>query len=219
MVADGVEVDGEELAEAISQVTIAASGDGARPILTGVLFESSDEGLRMVATDRTDLPSGNLGVGLEGTGLVPARGLRGVALIHRLDQSDGSVVDREAVFTRKRDAEIAADRRELPQDQSLLPESYPSQVVLRRTFCSEALGRVTSLQRITSRCVSSSWRVEWRWRSLVRTSVVRPSIFPACSKAPKKRFDRIQPEVSPGRGHCDLGRFDPDPGHRRSSRA
>src|SRR5690606_6901441 len=47
----GVEIDGEAFAEAINQVTVAASGDGARPILTGVLFESVDDGLRMVATD------------------------------------------------------------------------------------------------------------------------------------------------------------------------
>src|SRR3970282_2116476 len=80
VVTDGVEVDGEELAEAISQVTVAASTDGARPILTGVLFESSDAGLRMVATDSYRLAKRELkGVGLEGTGLVPARGLRGRA--------------------------------------------------------------------------------------------------------------------------------------------
>src|SRR5690606_40280474 len=40
---DGVEVDGEELANAINQVVVAASTDTARPILTGVLFESSEE--------------------------------------------------------------------------------------------------------------------------------------------------------------------------------
>ena len=36
VVTDGVEVDGESFAEAINQVVVAASGDGARPILTGM---------------------------------------------------------------------------------------------------------------------------------------------------------------------------------------
>ncbi|MDP8959055.1 MAG: DNA polymerase III subunit beta, partial [Actinomycetota bacterium] len=35
----GLEVDGEALLDAINQVTVASSGDGARPVLTGVLFE------------------------------------------------------------------------------------------------------------------------------------------------------------------------------------
>ena len=44
-------VDGDHLASAIAQATVAASSDAARPILTGVLIENSDEGVRLVATD------------------------------------------------------------------------------------------------------------------------------------------------------------------------
>ena len=92
VVADGVEVDGEELAEAISQVTIAASGDGARPILTGVLFESSDEGLRMVATDsyrlaKTGAPRRRPG----GVWLGAGSRLERVTPFHRVDKGDRPV--------------------------------------------------------------------------------------------------------------------------------
>src|SRR5690606_18465088 len=74
---EGVEIDGEMFTEAINQVTVAASMDSARPILTGVLFDSSDQGLRMVATDSYRLAKRELpGVQIDGSGLVPARGLR-----------------------------------------------------------------------------------------------------------------------------------------------
>jgi DNA polymerase-3 subunit beta len=145
VVADGVEVDGEELAEAISQVTIAASGDGARPILTGVLFESSDEGLRMVATDSYRLAKRELrGVGLEGTGLVPARGLRELPRSIGSTKVTAQLRDREAVFTSDKGMlRLRLIDGNFPKYQSLLPESYPSQVVLEKDVLLEALGRVT----------------------------------------------------------------------------
>ncbi len=145
VVSDGVEVDGEELAEAISQVTIAASGDGARPILTGVLFESSDAGLRMVATDSYRLAKRELrGVGLEGTGLVPARGLRELPRSIGAAKVTAQLRDREAVFTSDKGMlRLRLIDGNFPKYQSLLPESYPSQVVLEKDVLLEALGRVT----------------------------------------------------------------------------
>jgi DNA polymerase III subunit beta len=145
VVADGVEVDGEELAEAISQVTIAASGDSARPILTGVLFESSDEGLRMVATDSYRLAKKELrGVGLEGSALVPARGLRELPRSIGSTKVTAQLRDREAVFTSDKGMlRLRLIDGNFPKYQSLLPESYPSQVVLEKDVLLEALGRVT----------------------------------------------------------------------------
>jgi len=145
VVSDGVEVDGEELAEAIGQVTIAASGDGARPILTGVLFESSDSGLRMVATDSYRLAKRELrGVGLEGTGLVPARGLRELPRAIGAAKVTAQLRDREAVFTSDKGMlRLRLIDGNFPKYQSLLPESYPSQVILGKETLLEALGRVT----------------------------------------------------------------------------
>ena len=145
VVADGVEVDGEELAEAISQVTIAASGDGARPILTGVLFESSDEGLRMVATDSYRLAKKELrGVGLEGSALVPARGLRELPRSIGSTKVTAQLREREAVFTSDKGMlRLRLIDGNFPKYQSLLPDSYPSQVVLEKDVLLEALGRVT----------------------------------------------------------------------------
>lgn len=145
VVGDGVEVDGEELAEAINQVAIAASGDGARPILTGVLFESSDGGLRMVATDSYRLAKRDLsGVGLEGTGLVPARGLRELPRTVGAPKVTAQLRDREAVFTSERGLlRLRLIDGNFPKYQSLLPDSYPNQVILDKEELLEALGRVT----------------------------------------------------------------------------
>ena len=142
---EGVEVDGEEFADAINQVTIAASGDGARPILTGVLFESSEEGLRMVATDSYRLAKRDLaGVGLEGTGLVPARGLRELPRTIGAPKVTAQLRDREAVFSSARGTlRLRLIDGNFPKYQSLLPETYPNQVVLKREDLLDALGRVT----------------------------------------------------------------------------
>ncbi len=145
VVSDGVEVDGEQLTDAINQVTIAASGDSARPILTGVLFETSDAGLRMVATDSYRLAKRDLpGVGLEGTGLVPARGLRELPKTIGAPKVTAQLRDREAVFTSDRGTlRLRLIDGNFPKYQSLLPESYPNQVILDREELLEALGRVT----------------------------------------------------------------------------
>ena len=145
VVSEGVEVDGEQLAEAINQVTIAASGDGARPILTGVLFESSEEGLRMVATDSYRLAKRDLpGVGLEGTGLVPARGLRELPRTIGAPKVTAQLREREAVFSSdKGTLRLRLIDGNFPKYQSLLPESYPNQVILSKEDLLDALGRVT----------------------------------------------------------------------------
>ena len=72
----GLSVDGDAIAAAIAQVTVAASSDAARPLLTGVLFEAGEDGgTRLVATDSYRLAVRDLaGVELEGNGLVPATG-------------------------------------------------------------------------------------------------------------------------------------------------
>ncbi|TDI38271.1 MAG: DNA polymerase III subunit beta [Acidobacteria bacterium] len=144
VVSEGVEVDGEELVDAINQVTIAASGDGARPILTGVLFESSEEGLRMVATDSYRLAKRDLaGVGLEGTGLVPARGLRELARTIGAPKVIAQLRDREAVFSSDRGTlRLRLIDGNFPKYQSLLPKTYPNQVVLNKEELLDALGRV-----------------------------------------------------------------------------
>ncbi|REK21019.1 MAG: DNA polymerase III subunit beta [Actinobacteria bacterium] len=145
LVTDGVEVDGEQLAEAIGQVAIAASGDGARPILTGVLFEGTDAGLRMVATDSYRLAKREVpGIGLEGSGLVPARGLRELPRTVGAAKVTAQLREREAVFSSDKGVlRLRLIDGSFPKYQSLLPESYPNQIILDKYELLEALGRVT----------------------------------------------------------------------------
>jgi DNA polymerase-3 subunit beta len=141
---DGVEVDGIELAAAISQVTIGASGDAARPILTGVLFEATEGGLRMVATDSYRLALRDIkGVGLNSTALVPARGLREMARTVGSAKVLAGLGDREAVFSSERGSlRIRLIEGSFPKYRSLLPESYPTSMVVEKEGLLEALGRV-----------------------------------------------------------------------------
>ena len=145
VISDGVEIDGEAFGEAINQVTIAASGDGARPILTGVLFESSDEGLRLVATDSYRLAKRDLaGIGLEGSGLVPARGLRELPRTIGAPKVTAQLREREAVFSSDRGIlRLRLIDGNFPKYQSLLPETYPNQVILNKEDLLDALGRVS----------------------------------------------------------------------------
>ena len=80
--AAGVTLPAATFVQAVSQVERAASKDESRPILTGVLLTSEDEGLRLVATDSyrlavCDLPE----VSVLASGqkvLLPSRALREV---------------------------------------------------------------------------------------------------------------------------------------------
>jgi DNA polymerase-3 subunit beta len=141
---DGVEVDGDELTAALAQVVVASSSDAARPILTGVLFESTDEGLRLVATDSYRLAVRDLpGMGITGQGLVPARGLRELARTVGAAKVSAGLADREAVFTSDRGSlRIRLIEGAFPKYRSLLPETYPTQVVMEKEAVLEALGRV-----------------------------------------------------------------------------
>lgn len=139
------EVDGEALATAIGQVTSAASSDAARPILTGVLFEASDDGVRLVATDSYRLAVRDLpGLGIEGTALIPARGLRELARTIGSSTVSVGVDGREGVFTSDRGSlRLRLIEGTFPKYRTLLPEKYPNQVTVEREGLLDALGRVS----------------------------------------------------------------------------
>ena len=72
-----VTVEGAAFAQAVGQVSVAASTDDARPVLTGVFFEARGRKLRLVATDSyrlalRDVPAVQASL----SGLVPVRALR-----------------------------------------------------------------------------------------------------------------------------------------------
>jgi len=141
--AETVDVDGLELTKAIGQVGVAASSDEARPTLTGVLFEATDEGLRLVATDSYRLAVRDVpGVSTSGTRLVPYRALRELARTVGDGKMTVGLGEREAVFAtgRGRLSARIIDAA-FPNYRQLLPESYPNRVVVNKEELLEAVGR------------------------------------------------------------------------------
>ena len=141
--AGAVQVDGDTLVAAIAQVAIAASSDSARPILTGVLIENSDQGLRLVATDSYRLAVRDLvDVRVDGSALVPARGLRELSRTVASTVIDVAIHDREAVFaSNKGSLSIRLIEGTFPNYRQLLPQEYPNEVLLRKDRFLEAVGR------------------------------------------------------------------------------
>jgi DNA polymerase-3 subunit beta len=148
-----VSLDGAALSDALRQVVRAASGDDARPILTGVLMAAEQEGLRLVATDSyrlavRDLPGS--AVLREGQKvLVPSRALAelqrllggGTSVTLRLGEHDATFdVGSVRLTTRLIEGEF-------PNYRQLIPESYPNRLTVGREALLDAVRRVKLLVR------------------------------------------------------------------------
>ena len=140
-----VEVDGDAFAAALAQVSVAASTDDARPILTGIFFESEGGALRMVATDSyrlavCDVPS----VKAELSGLVPVRALRELARTVGAPKLRVAIGSREATFASSRGTLTARlIEGTFPNYRQLIPESYPNRVTMDRDAIIEAVDRAS----------------------------------------------------------------------------
>jgi len=141
------------LGEALRQVVRAASGDDARPILTGVLLAAEDDGLRLVATDSYRLAVRDLsGVSVLAEGqavLVPSRALGELArLLGGLEEATLRLGERDATF------EVGTARLttrliegEFPNYRQLIPNTQPNRVIVGREPLLDALRRVRLLAR------------------------------------------------------------------------
>ncbi|NOY56744.1 MAG: DNA polymerase III subunit beta [Actinobacteria bacterium] len=138
-----VAVAGDALGNAIAQVGIAASTDAARPILTGVLLEPGEEGLRLVATDSYRLAVREIkGFALREAGLVPAKGLKELSRTIGAAQIQVAVGNREAVFGSERGSlTLRLIEGNFPNYRQLLPESHPNRLIVDKEQLLEALGR------------------------------------------------------------------------------
>jgi DNA polymerase-3 subunit beta len=148
-----VRVNAGELAEAVSQVTRAASRDEARPILTGVLLEVSREGLTLVATDSYRLGMRELSATAEGEAkaLVPERALSEVGRAAGGDEKAEAellIGQGQAAF---RVGGLTLTSRliegEFPNYRQLLPEGYESRLSASRQQLLDAVRRVGLLAR------------------------------------------------------------------------
>lgn len=142
---EAVELDGKAFGDAVAQVAVAASGDDARPILTGVFFESEEGSLRLVATDSyrlsvRDLPS----VTAKLSGLVPVRALRELGRTVGGEQLRVAIGSREASFASARGTLTARlIEGTFPNYRQLVPQRYPNQLVVDRSALLEAIDRAS----------------------------------------------------------------------------
>jgi len=174
------------LVEALRQVVRAASGDDARPLLTGVLMTTESSGVRLVATDSYRLAVRDLqGIAAldEGQGvLVPARALSEVQrLMPSGPGTDGEGPGSEIgiapaltdiTFT---SGPVRVTTRLLegtyPDYRQLIPDHYPNRLHVGRESLLAALRRVRLLVRDNTTPVRLSMRANG-----VDLSVVSPEI-------------------------------------------
>lgn len=149
-----VTVPASGLAEALRQVTRAASGEDSRPILTGVLMAAEESGLRMVATDSYRLAVRDVrGLGVMSEGqkvLVPSRALN--ELMRLLGADAGEITLRlgahDATFGLPG---VSLTTRliegEFPNYRQLIPSNYPNRLIVGRDALLDAVRRVKLLAR------------------------------------------------------------------------
>lgn len=140
-----VTVDGDAFGAALDQVSVAASTDDARPVLTGVYFENEGGTLRLVATDSyrlavRDVPS----VEADLSGLVPVRALRELGRSVGAPKLQVSIDGREATFASERGTLTARlIEGTFPNYRQLIPESYPARLEVERQALLDAIDRAS----------------------------------------------------------------------------
>jgi DNA polymerase-3 subunit beta len=163
---EAVTVAGAEFADALRQVVRAASGDEARPILTGVLMTATDDGVQLVATDSyrlavRDLPGIDVVRG-EQKVLIPSRAL---AELQRVLGGASEVSVR--LGTTEASFEVGQVRLttrliegEFPNVLNLVPASYPNKLTVNRDALLDAVKRVKLLVRDQTTPVRLSLRAD-----------------------------------------------------------
>jgi len=149
-------VAAQDLMQGINQVVRAAANDDARPLLTGVLFTTDEDTLRLIATDSYRLAVRDVpGVGSIGGDhdlLVPARALQ------ELQRAATSLSDDAEIGVTLTDAEICfvvgstsiASRLidgNYPSVLQLIPASYPNQLRIAKDTLLVSLKRAKLLAK------------------------------------------------------------------------
>ena len=145
-----------DLIQGINQVVRAAANDDARPLLTGVLFTTENDALRLIATDSyrlavRDVP-GVHGLGGNHDLLVPARALQ------ELQRAAASLTADAQIGVTLTDAEICfvvgstsiASRLidgNYPSVLQLIPASYPNQLRIAKDTLLTSLKRAKLLAK------------------------------------------------------------------------
>jgi DNA polymerase-3 subunit beta len=168
-------VPANELKKSLQQVVIAASGDEARPVLTGVYLHTSDGKLYMAATDSYRLAEKELSKLKEEVDLlVPVTAMQDLLRIVNDTEDDVTVTsDEQQVLFQVGDVELVARLIEgkYPDYRKLVPQKFETTAVLKRAdllnaakisslFARESAGSITlnvdeTTQELSIRSVAS----------------------------------------------------------------
>jgi DNA polymerase-3 subunit beta len=154
---DKVEVNGEDLKEAIHQTIFATLADDPRPFLSSILWEITPEKIRLIATDVNRLAIKDIPVKsqVQKTALVPVRALREIASIFS-GNNDTQVevyISEKMIFIQKDGIKFSSRlvEAQFPRYEQVIPKDFTGTVIIDRNEFIEALER-TAL-------VSSSIRI------------------------------------------------------------
>lgn len=151
-------VNGSAFKKGLQQVVFAASGDETRPILTGVLLQTADGKMNMVATDSYRLAEKQLANNKEEVRiLVPASAMQDLLRILGDSEDDVKVThDDQQVLFQVGDVELVTRLVDgkYPDYKKLIPEKFATEARLKRTdllnvtkvsslFARESAGSVT----------------------------------------------------------------------------
>lgn len=152
------QVPAETLKKALQQVVVAASGDEARPVLTGVYLHSNEGQLYMAATDSYRLAEKQLAPSKEDVNLlVPVTAMQDLLRIVSDSQDEVRVTsDEQQVLFQAGDVELVARLIEgkYPDYRRLIPSSFTITALLPRAdllnaakisslFARESAGSIT----------------------------------------------------------------------------
>ncbi len=144
------------IVEAIDQTVIAATSDRTRPVLTGVLLSSGEDGIRFVATDSYRLALRDMGInsflGTNDSALLPAKALVELARLIPPNETDpvvGVGIDDKRIAFRIGDTTITALLIDgsFPSYNQLIPEHFANRLEVGRDVLLDALRRVALLAR------------------------------------------------------------------------
>lgn len=168
-------IPGQDFRKALQQVVFAASNDETRPVLTGVLLQSTNGKLSMAATDSYRLAEKQLGASKQDVKLlVPAPAMQDLLRILGDEEGELNITydDQQAVF-RVGDVELVTRLLEgnYPDYHKLIPDTFSTKITLKRAdlnnvtkvsslFARESAGSVTieldeSKQQLSIRSVAS----------------------------------------------------------------
>lgn len=135
--AEGLFLKTKELVGAVNSVSFASAKDSLRPILTGILFETTSGGLKLVATDGFRLAINKLktqGKGEKASYLIPARTAMEVAKIAQGEEIRLIPLSETQVVFQTSETTLTSQLLDgnFPEYQKIIPKEFSTKVEIAR---------------------------------------------------------------------------------------